>query len=66
MITEKHRLTLYDGYDDFGDIFNYITDPAEVNNLWETNKELKNNLVEKLLREIISLRPHTPKRNAYN
>jgi arylsulfatase A-like enzyme len=66
MITEKHRLTLYDGYDDFGDIFNYITDPAEVNNLWETDKEVKNDLVEKLLREIISLRPRTPKRNAYN
>jgi arylsulfatase A-like enzyme len=66
LITEKHRLTLYDGYDDFGDIFNYVTDPAEINNLWDTDKELKNRLVEKLLRGIISLRPRTPKRNAYN
>jgi len=66
LVTESHRLTLYDGYDNFGDIFNYITDPDEVNNLWDGDKELKNNLLEKLLREIISLRPRTPKRNAYN
>ncbi|MHA2039614.1 MAG: sulfatase family protein, partial [Promethearchaeota archaeon] len=66
LITEKHRLTLYDGYDDFGDIFDYITDNAEINNLWDTDKELKNDLVERLLREIISIRPRTPKRNAYN
>ena len=26
----------------------------------------KNDLVEKLLREIINIRPRTPKRNAYN
>ena len=66
LLTEKHRLTIYDGYDDFGDIFNYITDPAEINNLWDRDKELKNTLVEKLLREIINLKPRTPKRNAYN
>jgi len=66
LITEKHRLTLYDGYNDVGDVFDFSNDPDEVNNLWNVDKELKNNLLEKLLREIISIRPRTPKRNAYN
>ena len=66
LITEQHRLTIYDGYDNFGDIFNYQTDPDEVNNLWDVDKELKNKLIEILLREIINLRPRMPKRCAYN
>ncbi len=66
LVTEKYRLTLYDGYKNIGDIFDLISDPEEVNNLWFTNKELKNELVENLLREIISLRPRLPKRASYN
>lgn len=66
LITENHRLTLYDGYDNFGDIFDYEADPYEVSNLWNVEKELKNQLVEKLLREIITVRPRIPKRSAYN
>ena len=66
LITEKHRLTLYDGYDNFGDIFDWEADPYEVSNLWSVEKELKNQLVEKLLREIINVRPRLPKRSAYN
>ncbi|MHA1985991.1 MAG: sulfatase family protein [Promethearchaeota archaeon] len=66
LITENHRLTLYDGYDDFGDIFDLTTDSDELINLWDVDKELRNRLTEKLLREIISIRPRTPKRNAYN
>ena len=66
LVTEQHRLTLYDGYDDFGDLFDYIKDPSEIKNLWYIDKELKNQIVEELLREIINLRPHLPRRNAYN
>ncbi len=66
LITEQHRLTLYDGYEDIGDIFDLKNDSDELNNLWSMDKELKNSLLEKLLREIISVRPRTPKRNAYN
>jgi len=66
LVTEKHRLSIYDGYDNFGDLFNYESDPAEIENLWFKNKELKNELVEKLLRELITLNPKTPKRCAYN
>ncbi|TFG00477.1 MAG: hypothetical protein EU540_05280 [Promethearchaeota archaeon] len=66
LVTEKNRLTIYDGYDNLGDIFNYKSDPDEVNNLWNTDKELRNKLSEELLREIIKVRPRFPKRNAYN
>ena len=66
LVTEKHRLTVYDGHDNLGDIFNYKSDPDEVNNLWNTDKELRNKLSEELLREIIRVRPRFPKRNAYN
>jgi hypothetical protein len=66
LITEQHRLTLYDGYDDFGDVFDLKNDTNEVKNLWYFDNKLKNQLIEELLREIIKLRPHLPKRNAYN
>ncbi len=66
LITENHRLTLYDGYKNYGDIFDYAKDPDEVNNLWASDKELRNELIERLLREIISLKPRFPKREAYN
>ncbi|TFF90372.1 MAG: hypothetical protein EU548_03350 [Promethearchaeota archaeon] len=66
LVTESHRLTLYDGFDNSGDIFNYENDPNEVENLWSEDGDLKNNLIEKMLREIIKLRPRFPKRKAYN
>jgi arylsulfatase A-like enzyme len=66
LVTASHRLTLYDGYENFGDLFDYENDPGEINNVWDKDKELKNTLTETLLREIISLRPRFPKRNAYN
>jgi arylsulfatase A-like enzyme len=66
LVTESHRLTLYNGYDKIGDIFDYTNDPNEVNNLWIKKIDLKNELLEKLLREIINLQPRVPKRKAYN
>ncbi len=66
LVTENHRLTLYDGYEDYGDIFDYKSDPDEINNLWNSDKELRNTLLEKLLREIVNLQPRFPKRDAYN
>lgn len=66
LVTENHRLTLYDGYEDYGDIFDYKSDPDEINNLWNSDKELRNKLLEKLLREIVNLQPRFPKRDAYN
>jgi len=66
LITKNHRLTIYDGFHHFGDLFDYRNDPDEIDNLWKKDKELKNTLIEKLLREIISIRPRYPKRCGYN
>lgn len=63
LVTEKHRLTIYDGYEK-GDIFDYESDPDEINNLWGKNEELKNTLIEKLMREIINLQLRIPTRKA--
>jgi arylsulfatase A-like enzyme len=66
LITERHRLSIYDGFEKMGDLFDYESDPREIDNLWSKNRDLKNNLIEQQLREIINLRPRLPKRVAYN
>ncbi len=66
LVTETHRLTIYDGYENFGEIFNYEKDPGEVNNLWDKDNELKVDLTNKLMREIIGLQPRIPVRKASN
>ncbi len=66
LITENHRLTLYDGYENTGDFFDYKNDPDEMDNLWDKDKELRNIHIERMLREIINLRPRLPKRCAYD
>ncbi|MBY9008637.1 MAG: sulfatase-like hydrolase/transferase [Candidatus Lokiarchaeota archaeon] len=66
LITERHRLSLYDDYVNMGEIFDYESDPSEIDNLWSKDREIKNKLVEEQLREIIHLRPRLPKRDAYN
>lgn len=64
IITKTHRLTLYDGHD-YGDLFDLKRDPYEQKNLWD-NKDLRNKMVERLLREIIKLHPRYPPRAAFN
>lgn len=66
LVTEQYRLTMYDGYDKIGDLFNLNNDPDEIKNLWDSKKELRNELIEELLRKIVNLRPRYPKRAAYN
>ncbi|TFF97805.1 MAG: DUF4976 domain-containing protein [Promethearchaeota archaeon] len=65
LVTEEYRYTLYDGLSEFGDIFNLKEDPLEINNLWN-NRELRNELNNRMLREIVSLYPRYPERGAYN
>jgi arylsulfatase A-like enzyme len=63
LVTERYRLTIYDGYEK-GDIFDYDSDPSEVNNLWSKDEDLKNNLIEKLMREIINVQLRIPTRKS--
>ncbi len=66
LVTERYRLTIYEGYDNIGDIFDLRNDLGEINNLWGVDKALRTDLSEQLLREMIRLYPRMPKRAAYN
>ncbi len=66
LVTENHRLTIYEGHDKTGDIFDLKNDPKEINNLWHADVELRNKLEGRLLREIIKMQPRKPERTAYN
>ncbi|MFX0099629.1 MAG: sulfatase [Candidatus Hodarchaeota archaeon] len=66
LVTENHRLTIYDGYDNFGELFDLKKDPTEINNLWAPEAELRNELQERLLREIVKMQPRMPERTTYN
>lgn len=66
LVNESHRITIYNDFDEIGDIFNLKEDPDEINNLWNSDKELKNKLLEELLRESLKVKPRIPKRASYN
>jgi hypothetical protein len=54
LITERYSLTIYNGLIGYGDLFDRQEDPHELNNLWFSNPKLRNELIEKLLHEIIN------------
>ena len=66
LVTEQHRLTIYNEHETMGDLFDLKSDPEEVNNLWDLDVNLRNELVDKLLRETVKIRPRYPKRIAFN
>jgi arylsulfatase A-like enzyme len=65
-ITKTHKLTIYEGVKGYGDLFDRINDPDELNNLWFNNnvKDLKFELVENLLHEDLKIQSRFPKRQA--
>ena len=66
LITEDYKLTIYEGLDDFGDIYDRKSDPYELNNLWndEGFRENRFKLVNKLLQENLRAQTKNPKRIA--
>lgn len=64
LITDKHSLTVYNGLPGYGDLFDLQEDPDEVNNLWYSNPDLRHELVEKLLFEVINHQSVYPKKHA--
>ncbi|MFW9827929.1 MAG: sulfatase [Candidatus Thorarchaeota archaeon] len=68
LITKDYKLTIYRDFNNFGDLFNKINDPDELNNLWY-NKEFKDKrdyLVNTLLHEILNAQTKFPERIAAN
>ena len=64
LITEKYSLTIYNGLKGHGDIFDRVNDPLQLNNLWYSNPELRHELVEQLLHEVINAQSLYPKKQA--
>ncbi|MFW9943016.1 MAG: sulfatase/phosphatase domain-containing protein, partial [Candidatus Thorarchaeota archaeon] len=57
MITDKYRMTVYQGRKETGDLYDLENDPYEIQNLWhdENFREVRNRLLNKLLHEIINI-----------
>jgi arylsulfatase A-like enzyme len=63
LITENYRITIYQGRNDTGELYDLRNDPYECHNLWhdEESRELRFNLLNKLLHEMINLQNRHPK-----
>ena len=61
-----YKISLWQGNDDYGDLINLNEDPLEINNLWhDTNsKNLRFELLNKLLHEVLKLQSNLPKKQA--
>ena len=66
MITEDYRITIYQGWENTGDLFHLKNDPNEHQNLWhdEKYKEIRDKLVYKMFHEILNLQDRFPKKQA--
>ena len=64
LITDRYSLTVYDGFPGYGDLFDLQEDPHQLNNLWDTRPDLRHELVEKLLFEVIKQQSIYPKKQA--
>ncbi|MHA1374660.1 MAG: sulfatase family protein [Promethearchaeota archaeon] len=66
LITEDYKITIYEGSDNFGDIYDRKNDPDELNNLWhdESFRDKRFQLVNKLLQENLKAQSKFPKRIA--
>jgi len=62
LVTERYTLTVYNKLPEYGDLFDRENDPDELNNLWDSNPELRHELVDKLLHEVINAQSLYPKR----
>ena len=61
LITEKERLTLYEGVD-WGELYNFTNDPDEMNNLWNdpSSQTRRHELTEALARKMMELADSSP------
>jgi arylsulfatase A-like enzyme len=67
MITEDYRITVYQGRKDAGDLYDLKQVPNEQHNLWndKNSKDLKIDLLNKLLNETINAQSRFPKPQAH-
>jgi arylsulfatase A-like enzyme len=66
LVTEDYKLTIYEGFSNYGDIYDRKNDPYELKNLWH-DKNFKNQrfeLLNLLLQENLKVQTKYPKRIA--
>ena len=63
-IWEHTAQTTYDQVPGYGDLFDRHEDPHELNNLWHSRPELRAELVERLLFEVIQQQSMYPRKQA--
>ncbi len=61
LITNKYRLTIYQGAD-WGELYDYAEDPHEINNLWNEARaeRVRHDLTEQLARKLMELADSSP------
>lgn len=64
LITDTHKITVYEGLENEGDIYDRINDPNELNNLWDKNSDLREKLVLKMLNQSLKAQTKLPIRQA--
>ncbi|MFX1481406.1 MAG: sulfatase, partial [Promethearchaeota archaeon] len=66
MVTEDYRITLYEGWEGTGDLYDIKNDPNEITNLWHDRnfKEVRDKLIYKMFHEILNLQDRLPKKQA--
>ncbi|MBA7523117.1 hypothetical protein ES705_15240 [subsurface metagenome] len=66
LITKDHKLTIYEGHKEFGDLFDRKNDLNELNNLWfdSDHNNIRFSLVNRLLQECLKTQTRYPKRIA--
>lgn len=62
LVTDEYKLTLYENLRGYGDLYSRKNDPEEMNNLWNSHKELRYELVEQLFHENLKAQSRYPKR----
>ncbi|NVM03841.1 MAG: sulfatase-like hydrolase/transferase [Candidatus Helarchaeota archaeon] len=66
LITENYKLTIYENFENFGDLYNRDDDPREINNLWNDAKfkDIRDNLLRKMLHESLKIQSRYPETQA--
>jgi arylsulfatase A-like enzyme len=66
LVTKDYKLTVYEGYENYGDLYDRHNDPEELNNLWYDPKhnEKRFELLDKLLHENLKAQSRYPRRIA--
>jgi arylsulfatase A-like enzyme len=66
LITKKYKLTVYEGFEDYGDLFDWKEEREEIENLWFKSKfkDVRFTLTNQLLHECLKVQSRYPKRIA--